>query len=214
MKSLSCYENVPRLSFMADWADHVAQLPATFTTAQARAAGVQYRDLYRARDDGELLELSRGVFRRTDAPMPTYPDFLAVAHRAPRSVVCLLSAAAVYDLTDELPPAVQIAVPRRTWWPRIDYPPVEVFAFDAATFDLGLGLVEAAPGESVRVYAPARTVVDLMRMRHKIGESVAHIALRRYLARRDARVAELITLARALDILGPVRSAVDVLTAS
>ena len=56
--------------------------------------------------------------------------------------------------------------------------------------------------------------MDLMRLRSKIGESVAHIALRRYLARRDARVGELIDLARALDVLGPVRAAVDVLTAS
>jgi hypothetical protein len=53
-----------------------------------------------------------------------------------------------------------------------------------------------------------------MRMRRKLGESVAHIALRRYLSRRDARVGELIELARALDVLGPVRAAVDVLQAS
>jgi hypothetical protein len=56
--------------------------------------------------------------------------------------------------------------------------------------------------------------VDLMRLRARIGESVANIALRRYLARRDARVATLIDLAQTLDVLGPVRSAVDVLTAS
>jgi len=134
--------------------------------------------------------------------------------RAPRAVVCLLSAAAVHDLTDELPVAVQIAVPRRTWPPKIDHPPVEVFVWDPATFGLGLETVEAAPGERVRVYSPMRTAVDLMRMRRKLGESVAHIALRRYLARRDARVADLIDLADALDVLGPVRSAVDILAAS
>ena len=53
-----------------------------------------------------------------------------------------------------------------------------------------------------------------MRMRHKLGESVAHVALRRYLARRDARVADLVAYAKALDVLGPVRAAVDVLAAS
>ena len=146
----------------------VAGLPATFTTAQARRAGVQFRDLYAARDAGELLELSRGVFRRADAPLPTFPDLLAVAYRAPRAVVCLLSAAAVHDLTDE----------------------------------------------PVRVYSPTRTVVDLMRLRARIGEPVAHIALRRYLTHRDARVGELVDLAATLDVLGPVRSALDVLTAS
>lgn len=189
-------------------------LPATFTTAEARVAGVHPRELYAGRDAGAYVELSRGVFRRADAPAATNPDLLAVSRRAPRAVVCLLSAASVHDLTDELPTAVQIAVPRRTWPPKIDYPPVEVFVWDPATFEIGVEQVEAAPGEPVRVYSPARTVVDLMRMRRKLGESVAHIALRRYLSRRDARVSELVELARALAVLGPVRAAVDVLQAS
>ena len=189
-------------------------LPSTFTTGQARAEGVHPRDLYAARDGGELVELSRGVFRRADAPAAAYPDLLAVSLRAPRAVVCLLSAAAVHDLTDEIPIAVQIAVPRRTWPPKLDHPPVEVFVWDPATFELGLDSAEVAPGERVRVYSPGRTAVDLMRMRNKLGESVAHIALRRYLARRDARIADLFAYAKALDVLGPVRAVVDVLTAS
>ncbi|MGL5853545.1 MAG: type IV toxin-antitoxin system AbiEi family antitoxin domain-containing protein [Phycicoccus sp.] len=191
-----------------------SSLPATFTTGEARAVGVHPRELYSGRDAGTYVELSRGVFRRADAPAAAYPDLLAVSHRAPRAVVCLLSAASLHDLTDELPVAVQIAVPRRTWPPTIDHPPVEVFVWDPVTFELGLDQVEAAPGEPVRVYSPARTAADMMRMRRKLGESVAHIALRRYLSRRDARVGELLELAHALDVLGPVRTAVDILRAS
>jgi hypothetical protein len=51
--------------------------------------------------------LSRGVFRQADAPLASYPDFLAVARRVPRAIVCLVSAAAVHDLADEIPAAVQ-----------------------------------------------------------------------------------------------------------
>jgi hypothetical protein len=86
--------------------------------------------------------------------------------------------------------AVQIAVPRRTWPPAIAYPPVEVFLHDAATFDLGVDAVEAAEGEPVRVYSPARTVVDLMRLQQRIGESVAQIALRRYVASPRAQIGQ------------------------
>ena len=192
----------------------LAILPATFTTSQASRAGVQFRDLYAARNGGELVELSRGVFRKADAPEPSYPDLLAVAYRAPRAVVCMVSAASVHDLTDEVPLAVQIAVPRGTWPPKIAFPPVEVFTWSPGTFELGVQTIDAAPGDPVRMYSPARTVVDLMRLRGRVGDSVAHLALRRYLARRDARVGELIDLARTLDVLGPVRSAVDVLSAS
>ena len=134
--------------------------------------------------------------------------------RAPVAVVCLVSAAALHELCDELPLAVQIAVPRGARSPRITLPPVEVFHFDALTFQLGLGEVQAAPGEWVRVYTAARTVVDLMRFRHRIGEPLALGALRRYLASTGARPGLLLDLAGSLDVLGPVRAAVDVLEAS
>jgi hypothetical protein len=188
----------------------LTSLPSTFTTAEALAHGVHPRDLYRWRDDREIVELSRGVFRRADAPPASYPDLLAVAHRAPIAIVCCRTAAAIHDLSDEIPPAVQIAVPSRHRPPQIAYPRTEVFRFDAASFELGLARVEAAPGESVRIYDPMRTVIDLMRLRGRFGEPLAHAALQRYLRRRDARPPELLRLSSVLGVYGPVRRAVDV----
>ena len=189
-------------------------LPTTFTTRQALKLGVHPRTLYAWRDDGDVLELSRGVFRQAVAPPASYPDLLAVALRVPLAVVCLIAAARVHDLTDEIPPAVQIAVARGGHRPRIAYPPVEVFQFDALTFDLGITLIEAAPGESIRIYSPERTVVDLLRLRTRIGEPPGFIALRRYLARRQARPGKILELARALNSFGPVRAAIDILEAA
>jgi hypothetical protein len=191
----------------------IKKLPPTFTTESALAAGISPRDLYAARDAGDVVELSRGVFRHADAPPASFPDLLAVAYRSPLAIVCLLSAAAVHDLTDEIPPAAQIAVPRSSHPPRIAFPPTAVFRFDPSTFELGLTRVEAAPGEPVRIYDAERTVVDLMRLRHRIGEPTALIALNRYLRRRDARPAELLKAAAALRVYGPVLQALDVASA-
>jgi predicted transcriptional regulator of viral defense system len=191
----------------------VRDLPATFTTRMALGLGVHPRDLYAGRDSGVLVELSRGVFRRADAPPASFPDLLAVAFRVPRAVVCCVSAAAVHDLTDQIPVGVQVAVPTRSRSPRIEFPPTQVFRFEERAFELGLSEVEAAPGELVRIYDPPRTVVDLMRLRHRLGEPIAHGALRRYLRRRDARPAVLLEMARELGVYGPVRHAVDVASA-
>lgn len=191
----------------------ITDLPPTFSTGTALAAGVHPRDLYFARDSGLIVELSYGVFRRADAPSASFPDLLAVAHRSSSAIVCLLSAAAVHDLTDEIPAAVQIAVPKTSRPPQIAFPPTTVFRFDPSTFELGLASLEAAPGESVRIYDPARTVVDLMRLRHRIGEPTALAALHRYLRRRDARPPELLRLAAALRVRGPVLHALDVASA-
>lgn len=192
----------------------MGSLPTTFTTATARARGVHPRDLYRARDSVEIIELSRGVYRRADAPPASYPDLLAVAYRAPRAIVCCLSAAAVHDLTDEIPRNVQIAVTTRARPPQIDFPTIEVFRFSAHAFDLGLSHIEAARQEYVRIYDPARTVVDLMRLRHRLGEPLAHSALHRYPRRRDARPGELLRLATTLGVAGPMRHALDVASAA
>jgi len=188
-------------------------LPPTFTTQTALARGIHPRDLYAARDSGVVAELSHGVFRRVDAPPASFPDLLAVAYRSPRAIVCMLSAAAVHDLTDEIPAAVQIAVPRTSRPPRISFPPTEVYRFEPSTFELGLTHVEAAPGDSVRIYNAARAVADLMRLRHRIGEPTALAALHRYLRRRDARPADLLKIAAALRVYGPVLHALDVVSA-
>ena len=190
-----------------------AELPPTFTTKSARGLGVHPRDLYRWRDGGEIIEISRGVFRRSDAPLASYPDALAVSYRASRAIVCCLSAAAIHDLADELVASMQIAVPNRDHPPNIDYPPTTVFRFDEDTFELGLSRVEAAPGEWVRIYDPARTVIDLMRLRHRFGEPLAHAALHRYLAASGARPALLLAYAGDLGVYGPMRTALDIASA-
>lgn len=191
----------------------LGSLPATFTTATARHSGVHPRDLYHARDAGEIVELSRGVFRRADAPAASYPDLLAVAFRSPIAIVCCRSAAVVHELTDEIPPAVQIAVPSRHRPPHIAYPPTEVLRFDDASFELGLSRLEVAPQEWVRVYDAERTVVDLMRLRGRFGEPLAHIALQRYVHRRASRPSRLLELASTLGVYGPLRRALDVAVA-
>jgi hypothetical protein len=193
--------------------DVAGELPPTFTTQAARSLGVHTRDLYAWRDHGEIIELSRGVFRRSDAPPASYPDMLAVAHRAPHAIACCLSAAAIHNLTDELAPSVQIAVAKGTHVPTIDYPPTTVLQFAPDTFQLGLSTTEAAPGEQVRVYDAARTVTDLMRLRHRFGEPIAHSALHRFLGTPGARPALLLEYAQALGVFGPMSTALDIATA-
>ncbi|WP_239340677.1 hypothetical protein [Frankia sp. CiP3] len=189
--------------------ERLARLPPTFTTATAERGGLRRRELYRLRDTGVVHELSRGVFRKDDAPETAHLDLVAVAFRAPQAVVCLVSALALHGLTDEIPAAVQVAVRRGTHRPHITYPPTEVSEFDAATFDLGRVDAEVAPGERVPAYGPARAVVDAMRLRRRLGEPVAYRALRQYLAAPRSRPAELLDYARALAVEGPVRHAVE-----
>lgn len=54
----------------------------TLTAQAARSHGLQCSDLYRLRDSGEVLELSRGVFRLASAPAVELLDVVAVLARS------------------------------------------------------------------------------------------------------------------------------------
>lgn len=192
----------------------LAGLAATFTTAQARQARLSPRDLAFLVSLGEIDELSRGVYRRADAPETAHADLLAVCARTPRAVVCGESALALHELIDDIPSAVHIAVPRGSRRPTISYPPTVVAQYATKTFSLGIERFEAAPGETIPVYSPARSVVDAMRHRSRIGETLALSALSRYL-RRNGRggVGELQDIARELGALSVVRPAVEAVLA-
>src|SRR4051794_24024393 len=98
-------------------------------------AGVHPRTLYRLRDDGFLEVLSRGVYRVASASPPPHLDLITIAVRVRTAVVCLVSALAFHDLTDEIPHEVMIALPRATARPRIDSPPIRVFRFSGAAYE-------------------------------------------------------------------------------
>ena len=192
----------------------LAPLPPTFTTAQARRSGLSPRDIAALAEAAEIDELSYGVYRRATAPETAHLDLLAVCTRAPRAVVCGESALALHELIDDIPAAVHIAVPRGTHRPAIAYPPVVVTQYSAETFTLGIERFGAAQNEWIPLYSAARSVVDAMRHRKQVGESLALSALGRYL-RTSGRpgVGELQRVARELGALSVIRPAVEAVLA-
>ncbi len=182
--------------------DAANRLPATFTVREAVAKGLARRTLYRLRDEGAIFEISRGVYRRADAPETEHIDLIAAAKRAPRAIVCLVSALAIHELTDEMPPAIEMALPAGLYRPKVGYPRVKFSQFNLETFDLGKELFEVAPHEPVAVYNAERAIADAMRLRNLVTDTVALRALRIYLSRRSANPGE---LARVAGLLGDAR---------
>jgi hypothetical protein len=57
------------------------------------------------------------------------PNKVDVSLSIPDGVICLLSALAFYELTTFNPTFISVALPRGTWKPKIEYPPVECDCF-------------------------------------------------------------------------------------
>jgi hypothetical protein len=117
-------------------------------------------------------------------PLPACPSWNRSGPRSVRgSPISLNSALSFWDLTDEVPAEVHLAVPRGSHRPRISYPPVRAHVFAAHTFDLGRERLRLDSGEEIDIYSQERSVVDAVRLRGRVGTGVAYEALRRYLRR-------------------------------
>lgn len=145
--------------------------------------------------DGTLVHLSRGVYRRADAPLGD-EDLVEVALRAPEATLCLVTALARHELTDQIADRIDVALPRSQRPPRVSAP-ARWHRFDEATFALGRGRVELDPGVWIGLYTAERCILDAFRLRHLEGEELAVEALRRWLRRPGSVPSALLNLARA-----------------
>jgi predicted transcriptional regulator of viral defense system len=192
--------------------DRVRDLGPVFRSGEAVAAGVSWRDLYALRDQGQIIELSRGLFQLAEAAGTGDVDFVAVSARVPNGTICLNSALVYWDLSDEIPPFVHLAVQEGAHRPTIDHPPVKVHVFRADTFEIGRIEVQHQPRERFWISDRERSIVDAFRLRHLLGDDMAHAAVRRYLEDRP-KIVRLTQVARELRIWNPLARALRILQA-
>lgn len=107
-----------------------------FRVREAVDAGIPRHQIYRLRDKGNLVVLSRGVMQSADSDPAMNTEFAALAARVPDGTICLSSGLSYWDLSDELPARIDLAVPRGAHWPKIDMPATRLHRFAAETFGL------------------------------------------------------------------------------
>jgi hypothetical protein len=93
------------------------------------------------------------------------------------------------------PDRIDIAIPRGSRIPALR-PAIDVHVFAKKTFELGREEVDITDGFAVGLYSAERSLVDVIRLRHREGADVAWEALRRWLRRRGAKPATLIEMAK------------------
>lgn len=162
----------------------------TLRTSEARSRGVHPRTLRHLEASGAIDKVSRGLYRLADAEPTRHDDLSIVAKRSPKAVITLLSAFDVHDLTDEIPHAVYIALPRGIHAPRLDYPPLHTVHVSDPAYNAGIDVHQIC-GVDVSVYTAPRAVVDGFKFRSTIGVDVATEALKRYLKRSDRSLQDL-----------------------
>ena len=156
--------------------------------------GIHQRDIKMALVDGRLIKIKNGLFRYVEAPLISNQGFIDVSLSVPDGVICLLSALTYYELTTFNPTFISIAIPRGTWEPRIDYPPVEFFHFSKKQFNAGIDEVKIG-SFNVNIYCPEKTICDCFRHRNKLGLDIAKEGLTEYLKWKNRSLEKLLKYA-------------------
>jgi predicted transcriptional regulator of viral defense system len=141
------------------------------------ARGLPAGYLARLEREGRVERVARGLYRSRAVEVTEQHTLVEVCRRVPHGIVCLLSALRFHNLTTQSPAEVWLAIGIKARAPKAETLPLRIVRFSTAALAAGVEehLIE---GAQVRVYDPAKTVVDCFKYRNKIGLDVALEALR------------------------------------
>ncbi len=163
------------------------------TPSTAGQAGLSRSALYRGTRAGRLDRIARGIYLPSEASAADWDQIEAATRRAD-ATICLTSALAYHDLTDAIPAALDVAIPRGSRTPA-STGAIAWHHFDRNTFEIGreqVTIPESA--QIIGIYSPERSIADAFRLRGDVGYELARDALREWL-RRGGKPARLIDIA-------------------
>lgn len=126
---------------------------------------------------GLLTKVGRGLYRSKTSPVTEHFSLIEASYKVPKGVICLLSALRFHKFTTQSPHEVWMAIGIKAWAPRITSPPIRFVRMSGKALHSGMKEYPVRGG-SLKVYTPAKTVVDCFKFRNKIGIDVAMEALK------------------------------------
>ncbi|MDY3251205.1 MAG: hypothetical protein SOX32_12770 [Candidatus Choladocola sp.] len=188
----------------------IAENKKFITTAELKDMGYSYYKIGKLEEQGILSRVNRSTYENL-----TYKgdenDFFSAEAFVPNGVICLMSAARYYELTNFLPDAVDVAIERKKKVNTLpEWPEIRIFYFD--TSRMNIGVTEVRDGDNCfHIFDIEKTVVDIIYYRNKIGIEETSEVLRNYLKRRDRQIDRLYAYAKRLRCEKIVRTYLEVL---
>ena len=171
--------------------------------------GVTASTVSRLEREGAIIRLTRGLYQLPDASIDAHHTLAEAAKLVPKGVICLTSALAFHELTDQIPATVWIAIGSKDWRPKFRYPPTRFAHFPSNHLRTGVER-HLIDGVEVPIFGAAKTIADLFRYRRTIGINVALEGLREALRKKKAtpaQIAKYATDARVWKTMEPYVSA-------
>src|SRR3546814_8605333 len=117
---------------------------------------------------GEIVRLGRGLYQVVDADFGGDHALAEVAKTVPKGIICLLSALAFHELTDQIPARIWIAIGLKDWKPSPTGTPLRVIRMPGELLrqDVERHTIEGVP---VPIFNVPRTLSDCFKYQRIVG---------------------------------------------
>jgi predicted transcriptional regulator of viral defense system len=172
--------------------------------SEFKAHGIHPLTLTRLIGQGLILRPARGLYELSDAEIGSAHSLAEMAKRVPNGAICLISALQFHGITLQTPRSVWVAIRARDRTPAVTHVATHFVRFSEAAMAMGLTtqMIDQVP---VKIFDPAKTVVDCFRFRRVVGLDVALEALRLALRSGKATPDMIATYAKSLRIWSVLR---------
>ena len=158
--------------------------------SEFRQAGITAATISRLEAAGAISRLARGLYQLPDAAVGANHTLAEASKLVPKGIICLTSALAFHELTDQIPARVWLAIGPKDWRPRLKYPPMRFAHFSVKQLRAGVEH-HSIEGASVPIFSITKTIADLFRYRRQVGINIAIEGLREAIQRRKATPGEI-----------------------
>lgn len=153
--------------------------------------------LNRGINSGRFEKVGPGLFIKQDDDLDPYlVSLAALSAKSPEATICLVSALVFHELTDEIPSVTNIAIPKGVHPVITNHKTFQWHRFQPETFAIGRSTWEFDFGGSIGIYSAKRTIIDLFRTAHLVGQDLALTSLKRWLKRPASNPGELLRMAK------------------
>jgi predicted transcriptional regulator of viral defense system len=187
-----------------DRARHLLESHGIMRLSELKAHGIHPPTLSRMVEEGAVIRTSRGLYELADAEFEISHSLAEMAKRVPKGVICLISALQFHEITLQNPRSIWMAIGEKDRKPNVTHLATRFVRFSAKALTVGIDtqIIDSVP---VKIFDPAKTVVDCFRYRRSVGIDVALEGLRMALRSRKASPAKIADYARDLRIWSVVR---------
>jgi len=181
-----------------------------FQTDELKELGLSYYKISKLVQDGKLDRLNKSQYENMEYEGEENDFYYAMAYTK-TGVVCLLSAAVYYGLTNYRPESIDVAIPKKkniTTLP--EWPVLNLYYFDDYRYSLGISLVEEGKNQ-FQIFDIEKTVIDIVCYRNKIGIEETKEILTNYLVLPDRNINQLIRYSKTLKCYDVLNTYLEVL---